>query len=234
MNEESSLNSIDKTRVYPSIFSPRYLVLSRFRKILLRILETDLPKNKEVHLIDFGCGDMPYKGLINPLVKDYWGVDLSLNPKADYHIDFDSKTQLPDACTDFILSTYVLEHVDSPGGYLAEAHRLLKPGGKMVLSTHGVWLYHPTPNDYWRWTSSGLKKEIQDQGFEIIQFEGILGLCGTGLHLFQDSILFKLPKILVAPWSFIMQGLIFLFDKIHSQDQRNRDGAMYVVLARKV
>jgi len=234
MNDSGSLNSIDTTRVYPSIFSPRYLVLSRFRKILLKILEKYLPNNKEAHLIDFGCGDMPYKGLISPLVKDYWGVDLNINPKADYHIGFDSRTELPDSSTDFILSTYVLEHVDSPEGYLAEAHRLLKPGGQILLSTHGVWLYHPTPNDYWRWTSSGLKKEIQDQGFEIIHFEGILGLCGTGLHLFQDSILFKLPKFLVAPWALWMQGLIFLFDKIHSQDQRNRDGAMYVVLAKKI
>ncbi len=225
--------SIDSSRVYPSWSSPRFLVFTRFRKILLGLLGKYLP-GKTAELIDFGCGDMPYKPWIQPLVGKYIGVDLDLNPKADHHIDLDSKTSLPSDSADFILSTFVLEHVDSPTGYLSEAHRLLKKGGYILVSTHGVWLYHPTPNDYWRWTSAGLRKVMEAQGFEIVHFEGILGLSATGLHLFQDGILFKLPKWMKGVWAFIMQRIIFLIDKLHSQDQRNRDGAMYVVLAKKL
>lgn len=156
-----------------------------------------------------------------------------MNPKADHHIDFDSKTTLPDNYADIILSNQVLEHVDSPEGYLQEAWRLLKPGGSMILTTHGYWLYHPTPNDYWRWTGAGLRKTVEKEAFSISSFTGVLGLSASGLQLFQDGILFKLPRFLVPVWSVIMQGIINLFDKIHTQAQRDRDSALYIVVAQK-
>jgi SAM-dependent methyltransferase len=167
------------------------------------------------------------------MVGKYLGVDLEMNPKAEHHIDFDSKTTLPDNYADIILSNQVLEHVDSPGGYLQEALRILKPGGSMICSTHGYWFYHPTPNDYWRWTSAGLRRTIEMEGFKITSFFGIMGLAASGLQLFQDSICVKLPKFLVPPFALVMQALIALFNKINSQTQRDRDGAIYVVVAQK-
>jgi len=224
----------DLSRVYPGIFSPRFVVFNRFRKILLSLIQRIVNEKGKKSLLDFGCGDMPYKELLSPSVTQYIGVDLKENKKADFYIDFDSKTSLDSESVDLILSTYVLEHVDNPVGYLSEANRLLKKGGNIILSTHGVWLYHPTPNDYWRWTSTGLRKIIEEEGFEIIHFEGILGLSATGLQLFQDGILFKLPSWLKGIWSFLLQRIIWLMDKIHTQAQRDRDGAMYVVLAKKI
>src|SRR3546814_1646938 len=88
---------------------------------------------------------------------------------------------------DIVLSNQVLEHVDSPQGYLEEARRLMKPDGVLLLSTHGYWFYHPTPNDYWRWTSAGLRKTMEASGFEIVEFTGIMGLISSGLQLFQDG-----------------------------------------------
>ncbi len=76
--------------------------------------------DKNLLLVDFGCGDMPYRSVIEPKVGKYLGVDLEMNPKAEHHIGFDSKTTLPDNYADIILSNQVLEHVDSPGGYLQE------------------------------------------------------------------------------------------------------------------
>lgn len=220
-------------RRYPSIFHPRYIVLSRLRDITVKkIKELTVSKNDLV-LVDFGCGDMPYRAVIEPLVGKYLGVDLEMNPKAEHHIGFDSKTTLPNNYADIILSNQVLEHVDTFQGYLQEALRILKPGGSIILTTHGYWFYHPTPNDYWRWTSAGLKKVVEAEGFEIASFTGILGLTASGLQLFQDGILFKLPKIFVPVWAVIMQIFIWLFDQIHSQSQRDRDGALYVVVAKK-
>nr|WP_294897303.1 class I SAM-dependent methyltransferase [uncultured Pedobacter sp.] len=189
--------------------------------------------NKNQLLVDFGCGDMPYKSVIEPKVGKYLGVDLEMNPLAEHHIDFDSKTTLADNFCDIILSNQVLEHVDSPAGYLQEAYRILKPGGSMIITTHGYWYYHPTPNDYWRWTSAGLRKTIEKEGFNVQSFFGIMGLAASGIQLFQDAIINKLPKFFVPPTSLIMQSLILLFDKIHSQTQRNRDASLYVVVVTK-
>jgi SAM-dependent methyltransferase len=220
-------------RLNPTLFSPRYVHLSKLRDHTLLTLAEITKSNKNLLLVDFGCGDMPYKSVIEPMVGQYLGVDLDINPKADHHIDFDSKTTLPDNYCDIILSNQVLEHVDSPAGYLQEAYRILKPGGSMIITTHGYWYYHPTPNDYWRWTSAGLQKTIKKENFQIESFFGIMGLAASGIQLFQDAIINKCPKFLVAPISVVMQSLIIIFDKIHNQKQRDRDASLYVVLATK-
>lgn len=220
-------------RLNPSIFNTRYVHLTHLRDATLKTMQQLTANNTELLLIDFGCGNMPYRGVIEPMVGKYEGVDLDMNPKADHHIGFDSKTTLPDNYCDIILSNQVLEHVDSPSGYLQEALRILKPGGSIICTTHGYWFYHPTPNDYWRWTSAGLRKTIADEGFQITSFFGIMGLAASGLQLFQDAIISKLPKLLIPPFALVMQGLIALFNKINNQEQRNRDASLYVVLAQK-
>jgi SAM-dependent methyltransferase len=220
-------------RLYPSIFHPRYIVLSRLRDITVKKINELTTSNKTLILADFGCGDMPYREAIEPNVGKYLGIDLEMNPKAEHHIGFDSKTTLPNNYADIVLSNQVLEHVDTYEGYLQETLRLLKPGGSTILTTHGYWFYHPTPNDYWRWTSAGLRKIIEAEGFEIESFTGILGLAASGMQLFQDGILFKLPKFLRPVWSVFMQGNIWFYDKLHSQTQRDRDAALYVVVAKK-
>jgi len=220
-------------RLNPSVFSTRYIPLTHLRDATLKSLRTLTAEKKDLLLVDFGCGNMPYRQVIEPMVGKYLGVDLEMNPKAEHHIDFDSKTALPDNYCDIVLSNQVLEHVDSPSGYLQEAFRILKPGGSIICSTHGHWFYHPTPNDYWRWTSAGLRRTIEMEGFKVTSFFGIMGLAASGLQLFQDGICLKLPKFLVPPFALVMQALIGLFNKINSQPQRDRDASIYVVVAQK-
>ena len=215
------------------MFSTRYVHLTKLRDATLEIMRDLTAENKTLTLIDFGCGDMPYRSVIEPMLGKYLGVDLDLNPLADYHVDYDSKTTLPDNFCDIVLSNQVLEHVDSPKSYLSEALRILKPGGTAIITTHGYWYYHPTPFDYWRWTSAGLAKTIEAEGFKINSFHGIMGLAASGLQLFQDAILLKMPKFMIPVFAFVMQLFIRLFDKIHSQQQRDRDASLYVVVAQK-
>ena len=220
-------------RLNPSLFSTRYLHLRELKKQTLQLLDRYNPRGTDSVLLDFGCGDMPYREVIEPRVGRYVGVDLEMNPKAEHTIDFDSKTTLPDNYADIVLSNQVLEHVDSPEGYLQEARRLLKPDGVMVLSTHGYWFYHPTPNDYWRWTSAGLKKTIEAAGFELIEFKGVMGLIASGLQLFQDGIANKLPGPVKSVWAFVMQTIIRGADKLNSQAQKDLDASLYIMVVRK-
>lgn len=221
------------SRLNPSIFSTRYVHLTKLRNETLKEIKALAAADKNLLLVDFGCGDMPYRSVIEPMVGKYLGVDLEMNPQAEHHIGFDSKTTLPENYADIVLSNQVLEHVDSPEGYLQEAFRILKPGGTIILTTHGYWFYHPTPNDYWRWTSAGLRKTVEKEGFKIFSFFGIMGLAASGLQLLQDAIGVKLPKFLLPPFALFMQTWIRLFDKIHSQEQRNRDASLYIVIAKK-
>lgn len=222
-----------QNRLSPTIFSSRYVHLVRLKNQTINAIKQITAQNKNLILVDFGCGNMPYRSVIEPLVGEYIGVDLEMNPAADHHIGFDSKTTLPNNYCDIVLSNQVLEHVDSPDGYLKEAFRILKPSGSLIISTHGFWQYHPSPNDFWRWTSAGLKKIIINQGFKIVLFNGIMGLAASAIQLFQDAIVFKLPKFMVPPFALLFQTLILLFDNLNSKKQRDRDASVYVVIALK-
>ena len=69
-------------------------------------------------------------------------------------------TQLPfdDAAFDAVVSDQVLEHVGpSPQTAVAEAARVLKPGGRLVFTTCLLNPVHPSPEDFWRFTPQGLE-----------------------------------------------------------------------------
>jgi SAM-dependent methyltransferase len=126
----------------------------------------------------------------------------------------------------------VLEHVASPRVYLREAHRVLKPKGSLILSTHGIWPYHPDPMDYWRWTIEGLQCEIRQAGFEIVMVQSVFGVESCALQLWQDATFERLPAFVRPIYTWIFQSAIGLIERRHP-DKVSNDASVYIVLARK-
>jgi SAM-dependent methyltransferase len=209
------------------------VVLRQLKRALLEAVGKALPPGNTATLLDYGCGEMPYKPLLINKIKDYLGADLADNPQATLVLDPNGGIPLPDASVDVVLSTQVLEHVLNPAQYLTEAYRVLRPGGHLVMSTHGVWMYHPQPTDLWRWTSTGLIRQSEAAGFAVVQQVGLLNRAATGLQLFQDGLLFKMPAFLRPLWAAWMQAHVALFDKIGAAAVRDADACTYVQLARK-
>ncbi len=217
-------------RTKPSLFHPRYYYLLQLKKLVEYAYNKYLVK--EEVLIDYGCGSMPYRQLFEQKVSEYKGADLSENPQIQIKLDPQGHLICDDASANIVLSTQVLEHVDNPNLYLREAYRVLKKDGLLLLTTHGYWMYHPDPYDYWRWTSAGLKKIVEDNGFEVIDFRGIIGRSAMGLQLFQDGLMFKVPRIIKPIFIFIMQSLISLFDKTTKQGTKDTDACTFLIVAR--
>ncbi|MEI7772790.1 MAG: class I SAM-dependent methyltransferase [Chloroflexales bacterium] len=221
-------------RLYPPHTSTRYYSLTRLREAIERVIASRLPPGV-ITLVDLGCGAMPYRPLFAPHVARYIGVDLIDNPQADLHMPADGRVPIADGAVDVVLSSQVLEHVTSPAAYLAECRRILRPGGILILSTHGYWLYHPNPTDYWRWTGSGLARQLALAGLEIQHHEGIMGLGAAALQLLQDALTLPIPQRLPLrpPVGLVFQALVALADACYSPAQRASDACIYLMVARR-
>lgn len=126
-----------------------------------------------MHAVDLGCGDQPYRVLFEELGVDYAGADFGKG--AEIVIRQSGRVDAPDASADLVVSFQVLEHVRDLDLYLAEAKRLLRQDGRLLLSTHGTWLYHPHPEDHRRWTRGGLIHELESRGFAVEDCKAIVG-----------------------------------------------------------
>ena len=148
-------------------------------------------------------------------------------------------TPLEDGSADGVTSFQVLEHVWELDWYLGEAFRLLKPGGWLLLSTHGTWLYHPHPTDYRRWTRDGLVRELETRGFEVQKVLSVMGplawttqfrLLGIREALARVPVLGPLA---LAPIAIVMNLRMAFEDWITPQAIRDTNASVYVTLARR-
>jgi SAM-dependent methyltransferase len=151
----------------PSLFHPYYFI----RKGLLHKVAQYAP-TLHGDLLDFGCGNKPYKPLfVN--VASYVGVDFEneghshKNEQIDYY--YDGKT-LPfdDEKFDSIFSSEVFEHIFNLDEILKELNRVLKPGGKLLLTCPFVWPEHEKPYDFARYTRFALQSKLEGSGFEMV------------------------------------------------------------------
>ena len=113
-------------------------------------------------VLDVGCGLKPYFPFFSA-AAEYVGVDVVEGPSADL-VGAVESLPVEDDSFDVVLCTQVLEHVDDPAAAVRELHRVTKPGGRVLASTHGVMVFHPNPNDYWRWTHTGLRRLFELNG----------------------------------------------------------------------
>jgi SAM-dependent methyltransferase len=100
------------------------------------------------------------------LVKSKWtGIDMQAGIGVDIVADIHA---LPDTWANKytgILCSEVLEHVKRPWVALPELFRVIRPGGIIIITTLFCFHIHGYPDDYYRYTDSGLKALLSDAGF---------------------------------------------------------------------
>ena len=114
---------------------------------------------KGARILDVGAGDRPYEPLWSE-AEEVVAFDMPGNARADLHGSIDA-IPAGDASFDVVLCLQVLEHVPDPAAAIRELRRVVRPGGRVLASTHGVYPFHPNPDDLWRWTHQGLERAFR-------------------------------------------------------------------------
>jgi SAM-dependent methyltransferase len=127
-------------------------------------------------LLDVGCGTKPYRSLF--ATNQYIGLDIDneiarVRGIADVLYD-GSHFPFEDGQFGALLCNQVLEHVFNPDEFLREMHRVLLPGGQLLLTVPFVWDEHEQPYDYARYSSFGLKALLERNGFVVIEHKKLL------------------------------------------------------------
>jgi 2-polyprenyl-3-methyl-5-hydroxy-6-metoxy-1,4-benzoquinol methylase len=87
---------------------------------------------------------------------------------------------LPSASFDVVTMWEVIEHIPAPRQALCEAHRILKPGGRLLLSTPNAlswqarlwgehWAGWEVPRHLQLFSLPTLRRMLQETGFEIVR-----------------------------------------------------------------
>jgi ubiquinone/menaquinone biosynthesis C-methylase UbiE len=133
-------------------------------------------------LLDVGCGSKPYREVFAPYVSEHVGVDHADSPHGLESVDVAATAYdipLPSHSFDTVLMSELLEHLEAPGMALAEAHRLLAPGGWVILTTPFMWVVHEQPRDFFRYSPYGLRYLLEQAGFESIDVLPVAGQWST-------------------------------------------------------
>jgi len=159
-----------------------------------------------VRILDVGCRD----GYLKKFLKgdyQYFGIDIAPEFEApDITIqDICARTDFDADFFDIVFCIEVLEHVTNPYFVLREIHRILKPGGRLVLSVPNPYHFKEIlwnllrvkdrQGHLFSWTRQTMERFSQVVGFSLEK------TIGTYLHppvrvngLLARSIIYRLRK----------------------------------------
>ena len=156
MDKSPTLDEVTRQgrdRLFPSLTNPNWLVLRARRRIFDRWL-AQLPAN-ELDVLDIGGRIQPYRALIANRIGRYIAVDLRLTPLVNL-VARAEELPLCNAGFDLVICTQVLEYVAQPSLVFGEIHRVLRPGGALLLSVPSACPMDAA-EECWRFLPAGLR-----------------------------------------------------------------------------
>lgn len=89
-----------------------------------------------------------------PWFPNAFAVTKRPDKPADLHVDlyYRELSTIAAGSYEVILCTGLLEHIPDPQRIIDEFHRILAPGGKLVISASAVFSFHEGPNDFFHFT----------------------------------------------------------------------------------
>lgn len=167
-----------------------------------------LPIVEERVVLDIACGTGYGLALLKETAKHITGVDVDIEAAREARSECDERAavllgdglRLPfdDQCFDVVTSFETLEHLHSRSEFLAELRRVLRPGGKLVISTPNANYTKPVngkpsnPFHIFEYTPQELRVEL-DAHFHLEEFLGQTLDTAIQIPPFHDAQM-RLPK----------------------------------------
>lgn len=106
--------------------------------------------------------DVKYK----PYFPNAYAVTKRPDKPADMHVDlyYRDLSKIESESYEVILCTGLLEHIPDPQRLIDDLHRILKPGGKLIISASAVFSFHECPNDFFHFTPFSFRLLFKDWG----------------------------------------------------------------------
>ena len=157
-----------KDRLCPSLTNPNWLIL-RWRREIFKAWLAAIP-GTNLRVLDIGGRIQPYRPLLESRIARYIAIDVRRSPLVDV-VALAERIPLSDAEFDLVICTQVLEYIQDPAALIAEVHRILKPGGSLLLSAPAVFP-RDSDEDLWRFSPASLRLLLRGFSYVAIAPEG--------------------------------------------------------------
>jgi SAM-dependent methyltransferase len=250
-------------RIYPPSYhafdfsSQRFGLSYRVRRVLEahRLLGFCRGLGPQARILDVGCGDGFHLRLLRESGPPGWSIE-GVDP-SDRAVGAATATglrvhqgriedlDLPESSFDLALLMATIEHVDDPIGMLTRVRALLRPGGRLVLTTDNAqswsfrifkrrhWGGYHFPRHFYLFSSESLRRLIEHTGFEIERL-GTLVTPVNWVYSIRNALVdWKAPTGIVEQFSLsspLSLGFFTLFGAV--QQFLGRGELLYAVIRR--
>lgn len=143
-------------------------------------------------LLDLGCGTVPlfdrYRPHVASVTTADWPTSFHQLEHVDVYCDLNRRLPFRSDSFDAVLSSDVIEHLADGLEAVGEIHRVLRPGGVLLLNTPFLYPIHEAPHDYVRYTRFGLASLANRAGLTVESVEPIGGAADVFIDLVSKSL----------------------------------------------
>jgi O-antigen biosynthesis protein len=143
-------------------------VIQFLRTAVIRSMIADL-RVLEVGSYNVNGSPREYLASLHP--REYVGVDMRPQPKYVDHVvpvEFLAR-YFGKSSFDTVICTELLEHVEDWRAAIWNLKTVLRAGGHLVLTCRGPgFIYHPFPEDHWRFTVEQMRQILADMNLLVL------------------------------------------------------------------